>query len=140
MIQEAELLQAIARVNRTAPKKSYGLVVDYYGVSAQLTRALAAYTSADGEIDPDAEGALRPLTAEIEKLEPQRQRVRQLFVRNGVEPAATVDGLEASVQMLSNEQLRAEFDDALRTFLTTFDTVLPRPGSAALRRRRQPLR
>ena len=32
LIQEAELLQAVARVNRTAPKKSYGLVVDYYGV------------------------------------------------------------------------------------------------------------
>ena len=46
LIQEAELLQAIARVNRTAPRKSYGLVVDYYGVSTQLTHALAAYTSA----------------------------------------------------------------------------------------------
>ena len=42
LIQEAELLQAVARVNRTAPKKSYGLVVDYYGVSAQLATALAA--------------------------------------------------------------------------------------------------
>ena len=55
LIQEAELLQAVARVNRTAPKKSHGLVVDYYGVSAQLTRALAAYSNTEGEIvDPDA--------------------------------------------------------------------------------------
>ena len=49
MIQEAELLQAVARVNRTAQKKDAGLVVDYYGVSAQLTQALAAYMSASGE-------------------------------------------------------------------------------------------
>ena len=127
MIQEAELLQAVARVNRTAPKKSYGLVVDYHGVSSQLTQALAAYTSTDGETDPDVEGALRPLTAEIEKLEPQRQRVRQLFVQRGVEPAATADAIEDCVQLLADERLRADFDVALRTFLITFDTVLPRP-------------
>ena len=127
MIQEAELLQAVARVNRTAPKKSYGLVVDYYGVSAQLSRALAAYTNTDGEIDPDVDGALRPLTTEIEKLEPQRQRVRQIFVQHSIEPAATHDALEACVQLLGDERLRAEFDVALRIFFTTFDTVLPRP-------------
>ncbi len=127
MIQEAELLQAVARVNRTAPKKSHGLVVDYYGVSSQLTQALAAYAGDDGEIDPDVEGALRPLTAEIEKLEPQRQRVRQLFVQRGVEPAATEEALEACVWLLRDERLRAEFDVALRIFLSTFDIVLPRP-------------
>ena len=127
MIQEAELLQAVARVNRTAPKKSYGLVVDYYGVSSQLTQALAAYAGADGEMDPDVDGALRPLSTEIERLEPQRQRVRQMFVQRGIEPAATAVALEACVQLLGDERLRAEFDVALRTFLTTFDTVLPRP-------------
>lgn len=127
MIQEAELLQAVARVNRTAPKKDYGLVVDYFGVSSQLTHALAAYAGDDGEVDPDVEGALRPLTTEIEKLEPQRQRVRQLFVQRGVEPRSAEDSLEACVQLLDDQRLRAEFDVALRTLLTTFDTVLPRP-------------
>ena len=128
LIQEAELLQAIARVNRTAPKKDNGLVVDYYGVSAQLTKALTAYANADGKIvDPDVDGALRPLTAEIEKLEPQRQRIRQLFVQRGVDPAPTEEVIEACVQLLADERLRAEFDVALRTFLITFDTVLPRP-------------
>ena len=128
LIQEAELLQAVARVNRTAPKKSYGLVVDYYGVSAQLTQALAAYSNTEGEIvDPDVDGALRPLATEIEKLDPQRQRVRQVFVQRGIEPAPTQDVIENCVQLLADERLRAEFDVALRTFLITFDTVLPRP-------------
>ena len=127
MIQEAELLQAVARVNRTAPKKDYGLVVDYYGVSSQLTQALAAYTSDDGQIDPDVDGALRPLTAEIDKLEPQRERVRQVFVQQGVEPTASENSIDACVQLLADAKLRAEFDVALRLFLDTFDTVLPRP-------------
>lgn len=125
LIQEAELLQAIARVNRTASKKDYGLVVDYYGVASQLTVALAAYTSTDGEIDPDVDGALRPLLAEIEKLDPQRERVRQLFVQRGVEPSEST--IEDCILVLEDERLRAEFDVALKTFLKTFDTVLPRP-------------
>jgi superfamily II DNA or RNA helicase len=125
LIQEAELLQAIARVNRTAPKKSYGLVVDYYGVAGQLTQALAAYTSTDGEIDPDVDGALRPLVAEIAKLDPQRERIRQLFVQRGVDPSA--DTIEDCILLLEDERLRAEFDVALKQFMTTFDTVLPRP-------------
>lgn len=125
LIQEAELLQAVARVNRTAPKKSYGLVVDYYGVSAQLAEALAVYRDADGEMDPDADAALRPLSAEIEKLEPRRQRVRQLFAQRGLVPSA--DTVEDCVALLADEPLRAEFDAALRLMLTTFDTVLPRP-------------
>ena len=127
MIQEAELLQAVARVNRTASKKSYGLVVDYYGVSAQLTLALAAYTNTDGDTDPDVDGALRPLTTEIDKLEPQRQRVRQLFVQHGVDPVSTDEVIEDCVQVLADERLRALFDVSLRAFLITFDTVLPRP-------------
>ena len=127
LIQEAELLQAVARVNRTAPKKSYGLVVDYHGVFAQLNQALAVYAAADGIVDPEAEGALRPLSAEIGKLEPQRQRVRQIFVQRGVEPAATAEAVESCVQLLGHERLRADFDVALRAFLDTFDTVLPRP-------------
>ena len=128
LIQEAELLQAVARVNRTAPKKFHGLVVDYYGVSAQLTQALAAYMNTEGEIvDPDVDGALRSLATEIEKLEPQRQRVRQIFVQRGIDPAPTDEVIESCVQLLADERLRAVFDVALRTFLITFDTVLPRP-------------
>lgn len=125
LIQEAELLQAIARVNRTAPKKSYGLVVDYYGVAGQLTQALAAYTSTDGVIEPDVDGALRPLVAEIAKLDPQRERIRQLFVQRGVDPS--VETIDDCVLLLEDERLRAEFDVALKQFMNTFDTVLPRP-------------
>lgn len=127
LIQEAELLQAIARVNRTAAKKSYGLVVDYYGVSSQLSQALIAYTGDEGALDPDVDGALRPLTSEIEKLSPQCERVRQVFVQRGVEPVATAESIESCVQLLEDERLRAEFDVALATFLGTFDLVMPRP-------------
>jgi type I restriction enzyme, R subunit len=127
LIQEAELLQAVARVNRTAPRKTYGLVVDYYGVSSQLTEALAAYTTSTSELDPDVDAALRPLSAQIERLDPQRERVRQIFVQRGVQPEATPSGVDSCVLLLEDERVRAEFDVALKLFLDTLDTVLPRP-------------
>jgi type I restriction enzyme R subunit len=43
-IREAELLQAVARVNRTGFGKRCGIVVDYYGVANHLKEALAAYS------------------------------------------------------------------------------------------------
>ncbi|PSQ91286.1 MAG: restriction endonuclease subunit R, partial [Proteobacteria bacterium SW_6_67_9] len=45
-IREAELLQAVARVNRTGHGKQSGIVVDYYGVANHLEEALAAYDDA----------------------------------------------------------------------------------------------
>ncbi|MBV5278862.1 MAG: hypothetical protein J0647_07510, partial [Campylobacteraceae bacterium] len=43
------LLQAIARVNRTYEGKTRGLIVDYYGVGAHLKEALADYEAGDVE-------------------------------------------------------------------------------------------
>jgi len=44
-----ELLQAIARVNRTNTGKTHGLVVDYYGVGHHLKEALIVYSTEDVE-------------------------------------------------------------------------------------------
>ncbi len=128
LIQEAELLQAIARVNRTAARKSYGLVVDYYGVSSQLSLALKVYAGDQGMLDPDVDGALRPLAAEIEKLGPQCERVRQIFVQRGIEPVSSPEAIEDCVQLLEDERLRVEFDVALGKLQDTYDTVSPRPA------------
>ena len=64
-IQDAELLQAIARVNRTAPGKHAGLLVDYYGVGAHLQKALKAYAPEDAA---DTTGALASIKDEVPKL------------------------------------------------------------------------
>ena len=47
-LKEHTLLQAIARVNRPhGDEKTYGLVVDYWGVSAKLQDALAVFSTTD---------------------------------------------------------------------------------------------
>lgn len=79
-IKEAELLQAIARVNRTrGQKKRTGLVVDYYGVAKHLTAALKEYTK------DDVEGAMKSAASEVPKLRDQHSRLRQFFAERGLQ-------------------------------------------------------
>jgi type I restriction enzyme R subunit len=127
-IKEAELLQAIARVNRTASGKNAGYVVDYYGVGEHLKEALAAYSG------DDLEGLLQSIADELPKLADRRQRVRNLFMERGVDRFDTEDDVEACVTVLEDEKLRAAFEVALKQFLTTLDIVMPRPESLAFER------
>lgn len=119
-LKEADLLQAIARVNRTADGKSAGFVVDYAGISKHLSAAMEAYAA------DDAEGAPTDLSAEIAKLEPRSKRLQMLFTERGVAPADTRETVERCVQLLEDDELRAQFDGALRKFLATVDLVMPR--------------
>jgi len=72
-IREAELLQAIARVNRTGHGKTAGILVDYYGVARHLKDALSAYSA------EEIEGALQSLADEIPKLRDRHARVIGIF-------------------------------------------------------------
>lgn len=117
-IREAELLQAIARVNRTGFGKRCGIVVDYFGVAQHLKEALAAYA------DEDVEGALASLKDEVPVLRDRHLRVVDLFRQRGIE---SLEDTEACVEALSSEKLRAEFAVKLKAFLGSLDTVLPRP-------------
>ncbi|MGS0979419.1 type I restriction endonuclease subunit R [Burkholderia glumae] len=117
-IREAELLQAIARVNRTGFGKRCGIVVDYYGVAQHLKEALAAYA------DDDVEGALASLKDEVPVLRDRHLRVVDLFRQRGIE---SLSDTEACVDALGSEKLRAEFAVKLKAFLASLDTVLPRP-------------
>ncbi|WP_066016099.1 type I restriction endonuclease subunit R [Endozoicomonas atrinae] len=117
-IREAELLQAIARVNRTGHGKKAGIVVDYYGVAHHLKEALAAYS------DDDVEGALRSLKDELPKLKDRYQAAMALLSSQGIDG---LDDTEACVQALEPEKLQAEFSVKLKAFLESLDLVLPRP-------------
>lgn len=123
-MQDAELLQAIARVNRTSKGKSAGLLVDYYGVGSHLQAALQAYALEDAA---DAIGALASVKDELPKLRDRHARVVAVFAQAGIDTFDTAEDIEACVQVLADEALRARFGVLLKQFLTTLDTVLPRP-------------
>jgi type I restriction enzyme R subunit len=117
-IREAELLQAIARVNRTGFGKRCGIVVDYYGVAHHLKEALAAYA------DEDVDGALASLKDEVPVLRDRHLRVVDLF-RSAA--SRTWPTPKPASRRWADEKLRAEFAVKLKAFLATLDTVLPRP-------------
>ncbi|MDE2824228.1 MAG: type I restriction endonuclease subunit R, partial [Chloroflexota bacterium] len=73
-LREHTLLQAIARVNRPCgDEKTYGLVVDYWGVSAKLKEALAIFSTTE------VQGALTPSTDELPRLERRHAAAMQFF-------------------------------------------------------------
>jgi type I restriction enzyme R subunit len=123
-IQDAELLQAIARVNRTEHGKRVGLLVDYFGVGAHLQKALQAYAPEDAE---DVVGALTSIADELPKLRDRHARVVAVFAQAGIETFDLDEDIEACVDVLADEALRARFNVLLKSFLTTLDTVMPRP-------------
>ena len=120
-IKEAELLQAIARVNRTAQGKQVGYVIDYYGVAEHLKTALAAYAT------EDVEGALSSVRSEVPLLRERHERVRKIFTVHGLERFDTDVEREECVQLLADESRRRAFRNALKDFNRSLETVLPRP-------------
>ncbi len=116
-LREHTLLQAIARVNRKADGKTYGLVVDYWGVSEALQEALAIFSPSD------VKGAMQPKADELPRLQTRHQAALRFF-------AAKVkdrDDLDACVAVLEPEDVRAEFDQAFRAFSESLDMLLPDP-------------
>jgi type I restriction enzyme R subunit len=112
-----ELLQAIARVNRTYPGKDTGLVVDYFGLAEHLHRALEIYTR------NDITGGLQPIQDEALTLRDRHARVVALFADRGLVLAET----EACVDLLRDARLRARFTILLQAFLETLNTLMHRP-------------
>ncbi|PGT36879.1 DEAD/DEAH box helicase [Bacillus anthracis] len=114
-IKEHNLLQAIARTNRTYDKKTYGLIVDYYGVSRFLEQALAIFNK------EDVQGALQNIDTEIPRLQSRHRSAMRFF------DYIPTDNLEACLQALEPEDIRNEFDTAFKRFSESMDMVMPSP-------------
>lgn len=125
-MKEAELLQAVARVNRPATSvggapKAHGYVIDYAGVTDDLTKALKAYAA------EDVAGVLTDIETDyIAALRARLTRLKNVFLHNGVTPGTSDEAQENCVQLLSDGPLRDQFETELRLFLSAVDTVMPR--------------
>ncbi len=113
-LKEHTLLQAIARTNRTAERKTYGLVVDYWGISESLQEALAIFSPSD------VAGAMEPKEDELPRLQTRHQAVMRFFIA-----VKDRDDLSACVGALAAEDTRSEFDQAFKRFSQSMDMLLP---------------
>ena len=120
-LKEHGLLQAIARVNRPlGDEKTYGLVVDYWGVSARLQDALAIFSTTD------VQGSLTPNVDELPRLQTRHAAAMRFF-----QSVADTNDLDACVRVLEPEDVRAAFDLAFRRFSQSMDMLLPDPRALA---------
>ena len=142
-ISEHTLLQAIARTNRVKKGKTRGYIVDYVGLTANLTDALQIY-AATGEQQELMDG-LKSITSEVPILEERYRRLIQLFEEHKVsdiEPfvrgelgsdEADIAVVSAAVHVLKDERIRADFDVFLKKFLSSMDVILPNRAAHAYR-------
>lgn len=125
-ISGAELLQAIARTNRTAGEaKRFGIVVDYYGVGRNLADALALY---DAEDRSDLAGGI----GKPEDLLPELRQVRDAVVRHFADAGVVLGPdlqayVDACVEKLKDPRFRARFLVLVKSLIGLFDTLMPRP-------------
>lgn len=114
-----DLMQAIARVNRTCGPKRCGYVVDYISVARHLREALKEY---DGE---DIEGTLIDINVELPKLLDRRPRAVAVFADRGI---MDLQGqVDVCVQVLKDLKIRADFINKLRMFYETLNILEHRP-------------
>lgn len=112
-LKEHSLLQAIARVNRTASGKARGFIVDYFGLSDYLTEALDMFSK------EDVAGALQDLKDEIPRLKAMHTRVMAHF--KGV----ALDDLDSCILALKDEDKRQQFEIDFKKFAKQMDIIMP---------------
>lgn len=137
-MKEHNLLQAIARVNRTRKGKYRGYVVDYIGNTNNLQEALKIYSEDD---IADVLASFKNITSEIPILDQRYKRLVQLFKEEGVEkiedyvhqkikdPKQTYDILERCIEIAADTKFRADFEVYFKNFMESMDIVLPLPAT-----------
>jgi len=142
-LREHDLLQAIARVNRTKKGKTHGLVVDYFGITKNLNRALGIYTDADAEEckeDLIEFGEyFKDINKEIPELELRYRKIVQFFEANTIadmdaflrqtitNPRYEFKIVEDVIEMAGNLKLRAEFDTLIKNYFDRLDLLFNAP-------------
>ncbi|GAB1061687.1 type I restriction endonuclease subunit R [Shewanella algae] len=132
-LREHNLLQTIARVNRTAKEKQRGYIVDYIGLAHHLRDALSMYSQDDQD---DILKGLQNIDSEVPVLESRYRRLLQLFtdlkvynIEAFVNQKLNVDEhyqvqLQA-IAVLEDPRQRDSFNVFLKKFLQSMDIIMP---------------
>jgi type I restriction enzyme R subunit len=136
-LREHDLLQAIARVNRTKKGKTHGLVVDYFGITKNLNRALGIYTDQEEESKAtldEFKKYFKDINDEIPELELRYTKIIQFFNDNGISDfedflqQKTADTREIAlvekvIEIVGDLKLRAQFDILVKNYFDRLDLL-----------------
>ena len=118
-LKEHTLLQAIARVNRVAPGKEYGLIIDYFGNLQNLDTALNTYSGLNDFEEHELAGTIININKELEKLPQAHSELWGVFkeIKNKYDA-------EAYALLLKDESIRHNFYDKLTVFIRLFKLAM----------------
>lgn len=118
-LQGHNLLQAVARVNRTCEGKDYGYIIDYYGVLSELDMAMTLYSDYDDDEWQEFHDTLVPVGDRIAELSQKYSELWDMF-----KMIPNKRDLEAYAQSLRMEDRRHEFYDRLSAFSSVLQLAL----------------
>ncbi|GAA0287188.1 HsdR family type I site-specific deoxyribonuclease [Psychrosphaera haliotis] len=133
-LKEHNLLQTIARVNRTYPGKTVGYVVDYIGLTENLKEALSLYSGKDQK---DILDTFKSVESEMPVLQSRYRQLIQLFedkdisqIESLVQQKLSSDierykVTESVIQALEDVKTRDSFNVYLKKFMQSMDIILP---------------
>ena len=98
------LLQAIARVNRVAPGKDFGFVIDYEGIIGELDEAMDLYSNLDEFDTSELVGTLIDIQSELEKLPQLHSNLNDIF-----KTLSKKFDLVSYTNYLTDEAIRSDF-------------------------------
>ncbi|MBP0904954.1 type I restriction endonuclease subunit R [Mariniflexile gromovii] len=120
-LKEHNLLQAIARVNRSRKGKAAGYIVDYNGITAYLIQALEIFS---GDIRPD--DILKNINEELPKLEMNHTKLVDFFKPLRIDRHYNRnDYMDAAVRFIEPINKRDDFKTLLKDFNKSLNIVLP---------------
>ncbi|CAH8283082.1 type I restriction enzyme R subunit [Mariniflexile fucanivorans] len=120
-LKEHNLLQAIARVNRSKKGKVAGYIVDYNGITAYLIQALEIFS---GDIRPD--DILKNINEEFPKLEMNHTKLVDFFKPMRIDRNYNrAEYMDAAVRFIEPINKRDDFKTLLKEFNKSINIVLP---------------
>ena len=120
-LKEHNLLQAIARVNRSGKGKNAGYIVDYNGITAYLIQALEIFS---GDIRPD--DILKNINEEIPTLELNHTKLVDFFKPMKINRNYERDNyIDTALLFIEPIDKRDEFKVLLKQFNKSINIVLP---------------
>ena len=128
-LQEHNLLQAIARVNRVSEGKDFGYIIDYHGILGELDAALTTYTSLSEFEENDLEGAVISVLEELEKIKQVHSDLWKVFnwVANKLDNEAMAVHLQNDDRRDDFYELHSKFARLLKMAISTIKWVEKTP-------------
>lgn len=134
-MQGANLMQAIARVNRVYKDKPGGLIVDYIGIGQELRSAMATYLQSGGEGT-----AYVDIAEAIALMKEKFEIVEQMFHTYNYKEYFTVDTnkklqilLGAQNFILADAKLKDRFLKEVASLSKLFAMAIPSPDATAIK-------